>query len=51
MTQKESVEVRVVLEDDVKDKFLAIKRAKGIVANTDVIRYLISEEYRRERAE
>jgi hypothetical protein len=48
VTDKETVEVRVVLEDEVKDKFLAIKRARSIRANTDVIRYVISIAYDKE---
>lgn len=43
MMEKEKLEIRVVLEDEVKQRFLVIKKRKGIKNNSEVLRYLISE--------
>lgn len=39
--------MRVELEGEMATKFEAIKREKGIENNTDVIRSLISDEFKR----
>lgn len=41
----EKVDLRVILEDDNAKQFLAIKKAKGISQNTEVIRSVITDYY------
>jgi hypothetical protein len=45
MTEK--ITIRVELEGEMANKFEAIKREMGIENNTDVLRSLISDEYKR----
>lgn len=45
MTENQKLEVRVVLEGEVAQRFLAIKKRKGIGNNADVVRFVVSEYY------
>jgi hypothetical protein len=46
MTDEEKIQIRIDLEGELAEKFRAIKRAKGIEANTDVLRNLIVEAFK-----
>ena len=41
--EKESLGLNVILEGEVKQKFLEIKRKKGLKNNSEVIRAIIKE--------
>jgi len=45
MTESQKLEVRVVLNGEVAQRFLEIKRRKGIGNNADVVRFVVSEYY------
>jgi len=45
MTEKERIQIRLDLEGELAQKFNAVKRKKGLVNNTDVVRLLINETY------
>lgn len=47
MTQENSIEIRLHLTGEAAEKFLYIKKRRGLQANTEVIRALIQEEYMR----
>jgi len=42
---EERVDIRIRLEGKVRDRFLEIKKVKGLKTNTEVIRALITEYY------
>jgi len=46
MTEEEKLHIRLDLEGEEARKFIAIKRDKGIVNNTDVLRILITDAYK-----
>ncbi len=39
------VDIRIILENELADKFLLIKKRKGIKHNTEVIRLLVNEKF------
>ena len=43
---EEKVDLRVILEGDNAKQFLAIKKAKGISQNTEVVRAVINDFFR-----
>jgi len=45
MTEKERIQIRLDLEGELAEKFKAVKRKRGLVNNTDVLRLLINETY------
>ena len=45
MIEKEKIQLRLDLQGDLAEKFKAIKQRKGIVNNTDVVRFIINEAY------
>jgi transposase len=47
MANEEKIQIRIDLEGDVADKFNAIKSDRGLENNTDVIRLLITEAFKR----
>jgi len=51
MTENQRIEVRVVLNGEVAQRFLEIKKRKGIGNNADVVRFVISEYYEEMRRE
>jgi hypothetical protein len=47
MANEEKIQIRIDLEGDVAEKFNAIKADRGLENNTDIIRLLITEAYKR----
>lgn len=47
MPSEKKVTIRIDLEGDLAKYFLYLKKRKGIKANSEVIRMLITEEYQR----
>lgn len=45
MTEQQKITINIDLKDELAEKFEAIKKAKGIRNNTDVVRNLIAEAY------
>jgi len=43
VTEEEKIHIRLDLEGEMAEKFIAVKRDKGLENNTDVIRLLIAE--------
>lgn len=43
--ENEILDIRVRLEGEVKEKFLQIKKVKGLTNNTEVLRFIINEFY------
>lgn len=41
--------IRLVLKGEEVERFLTLKKIKGVQANTELLRVLISEEYQRVR--
>jgi len=47
MTNEEKIQIRIDLEGEIAEKFKAVKQDKGIENNTDVIRSLIVDAYKK----
>ena len=47
MSKEEKVTIRIDMEGDLAKYFLYIKKVKGMMNNSEVVRLLIAEEYRR----
>lgn len=47
MLMEKIVKINCILSGDSADKFLEIKKAKGIIQNTEVIRLLVNECHRK----
>jgi len=45
--EEERITLRVDLEGDIAKEFIYLKKIKGIKNNSELIRLLIAEEYRR----
>jgi antitoxin component of RelBE/YafQ-DinJ toxin-antitoxin module len=50
MAEEEILDIRIRLRGEVKDRFRAIKRAKGLTNNTEVVRLIINEYFERNLA-
>lgn len=50
MSNKEIVDIRVILEGDIATKFLAIKKSKGVSNNTEVFRSVINDFFNEHEA-
>lgn len=47
MAKEEKVTIRIDLTGDLAKHFTYLKKVKGIVNNSELVRLLIAEEYRR----
>ena len=47
MSQKKTIRLGITLKDEMKQRFLAIKKKWGLESNADVVRMLITMEYDR----
>lgn len=47
MSKEEKVTIRIDLEGDLAKYFLYIKKIKGVMNNSELVRLLIAEEYHR----
>jgi len=47
MKKRSKISIRLDLESNLADMFLALKEKTGIKSNTELVRILISQEYRR----
>lgn len=45
MSVKQVLDIRLRLSGEIKDRFLEIKRGKGLTNNTEVLRLIINEYY------
>jgi len=46
MAEQEVLDIRLKLEGDVAQRFLEIKKAKGLKNDTEVLRLIINEYYK-----
>jgi len=46
MAEQEVLDIRLKLEGDIAQRFLAIKKAKGLKNDTEVLRLIINEYFR-----
>jgi hypothetical protein len=49
-SEEECLDIRVRLKGQVKDQFLDIKRNEGLTNNTEVLRLIINDYYKRNLA-
>jgi len=47
MTETSKIQIRIDLEGDIADKFEVVKKDKGLENNTDVVRSLITDAFKK----
>jgi len=47
MTEKGKIQIRLDLEGEIAEKFEAVKKDKGLENNTDVLRSLITDAFKK----
>ena len=47
MTENDKIQIRIDLEGEIADKFRAVKHDKGLENNTDVLRSLIVDAFKK----
>jgi len=47
MSEKEAVEIRLILDGNLAERFKLVKEYHGFENNTELVRHLITKEYER----